>query len=401
MKRWIPALLCLLCAGYLAAQNTSVEQAWSLLRERRRPEAIVLLRGLIRKNPADAEARLLLGSVLMEDGKRDESIAQLKEAVRLRPRSAEAQNALGEAYNAFEDPKAARAPFEKAIAINPKFATARMNLGSVLIQTGDLAEAAAQLDQAIALIGDKQDAAYARYLRAKVYTERGETEKTTAALKKAVELQPDFAEAWSDLGDAYKKVQDDAHALTAFERAVKIRPDDAVAQTRLANQLLAMDRAHEAVEHFEIAQRLSPSDQSVLNGLQRALRKDGQQEKADEVKKRLAELLHEKDLSDQNSMIAIRLNNEAAALEKSGDLKAAVEKYRRALELDPAHNGIRVNLAVALLKTGNWKEGLELMRDAVKRDPNNSALKAALGDALEQAPVEFGGKGRARPAKQP
>lgn len=398
MTRWIPVLV---CAGYAAAQNASVEQAWSLLRQGRRPEAITLLRGVIREKPANADAHLLLGSVLMEDGQREESIAQLMEAVRLRPRSAQAQNALGEAYNAFDDPKAARAPFEKAIAINPKFATARMNLGSVLIQTGDLSAASAQLDRAIALMADKQDGAYARYLRAKIHTERGETERAIAALKKAVELEPDFAEAWSDLGDAYKRLQDDAHALTAFERAVRIRPDDAVAQTRLANQLLAMDRGDEAVEHFEIAQRLSPSDQSVLNGLQRALRKDGQQEKADEVKKRLAELLHEKDLSDQNSMTAIRLNNEAARLEKNGDLRAAVEKYRRALELDPAHNGIRVNLAVALLKTGDWKAGLELMRDAVKREPNNAKLKAALDDALEQAPVEFGGKGKARTAKQP
>ena len=398
MKQW---LLALVVSGCLAAQNAAVEPAWNLLREGHRAEAVVLLHRLIREDPANADARLLLGSVLMEDGQREESIAQLTEAVRLRPRSAEAQNALGEAYNAFDDPKSARAPFERAIAIDPKFPAARVNLGGVLIQIGDPAAAAVQLDRAIALIGDKPDAAYAYYLRAKIYTERGETEKSIAALKKAVELQQGFAEAWSDLGDAYKKNQDDVHALRAFEHAVKIKPDDAVAQTRLANQLLAQDRAHEAVEHFEIAVRLTPSDQSVLNGLQRALRKDGQQEKADEVKKRLAELLHEKDLSDQNSMIAIRFNNEGAALEKSGDLRGAVEKYRRALELDPGHNGIRVNLAVALLRTGDWKAGLELMRDAVSRDPNNATLKAALADALEQAPVEFGGKGKTRVARQP
>src|SRR5579884_2172077 len=135
VKRWV---LTLVCAGYLAAQNASVEQAWSLLREGRRPEAVALLRGLIRENPANADARLLLGSVLMEQGQREESIAQLTEAVRLRPRSAEAQNALGEAYNAFEDPKSARAPFERAIAIDPRFAIARVNLGAVLIQTGEL-----------------------------------------------------------------------------------------------------------------------------------------------------------------------------------------------------------------------------------------------------------------------
>ena len=84
-------------------------------------------------------------------------------------------------------------------------------------------------------------------------------------------------------------------------------------------------------------------------------------------------------------MVAIRLNNEGVTLEKNGDLKAAVETYRRALELDPAHNGIRVNLAVALLRTGDWREGLDLMREAVRRDPNNPTLKAALDDALKQA----------------
>ena len=37
------------------------------------------------------------------------------------------------------------------------------------------------------------------------------------------------------------------------------------------------------------------------------------------------------------------MNNEGANLEKAGDLQAAVEKYRKALELDPAHNGIRIS----------------------------------------------------------
>src|SRR5579884_605588 len=109
VKRWILALL---CAGWLVAQNASVEPAWTLLREGHKREAVALLRRLVRENPGNADARLLLGSVLMEEGQRDESIAQLTEAVRLRPHSAEAQNALGEAYNAFDDPKSARAPFE-------------------------------------------------------------------------------------------------------------------------------------------------------------------------------------------------------------------------------------------------------------------------------------------------
>lgn len=153
--------------------------------------------------------------------------------------------------------------------------------------------------------------------------------------------------------------------------------------------------------HFREAVRLSPWDQAALNGLQRALREDGQEQEADEVKKKLAELLRAKDKSDQNSLIAVRLNNEGAVLEKAGSLREAVEKYRQASELDPEHNGIRVNLGVALLPLGQWKEGLAQLREAAKREPNNAVLKAALADALTQAPVEFGGQGKGRTASTP
>jgi tetratricopeptide (TPR) repeat protein len=395
------SFLAIALAALLQAQSQPVEQAWDLLAKGQRPEAIRLLEKTIQENPRQADARLLLGSVLMEEGRREESIAQLREAVRLQPNSAEAQNALGEACNAFDDPKSARAAFEKAVDLDPKLAVAHVNLGMVLLHAGEMDTAAVHLDRAIALVGHAQDAAYPLYLRAKIYTQRGQVEKASRALKEAVSLQPDFSEAWSDLGSARKILLDDAGALTAFKRAVEINPADAVAQGRLGTQYLDAGQAHAAVVHFEDAVRLSPSDQAALNGLQRALREDGQEPQADEVKKKLAELLRAKDKSDQNSLIAVRLNNEGAALEKAGNLRQAVEKYRQASALDPEHNGVRVNLAVALLRLGQWKEGLALLRDAARRDPNNAVLKAALDDALMQAPVEFGGPGKSRTAPRP
>jgi tetratricopeptide (TPR) repeat protein len=374
------------CGALLQAQRSPLENAWDLLRNGDRPAAIRLLRQFVHDHPADADARLLLGSVLMEEGRRDESIAQLTEAVRLRPNSAEVQNALGEAYNAFDDPKSARAPLEKAVALDPKFAVAHVNLGTVLLQTGNMDPAAAHLDRAIALLGNTRDAAEPMYLRAKVYTDHGEVDKAAAALRKAVSLRPDFAEAWSDLGDAQRRLSDSAGALNAFRRAVEIKPDDEVAQTRLATELLSQGQAHEAALHFEEAVRLSPSDQSALNGLQRALRADGQTARADEVKKRLTELLRRKDTDDQNSLVAIRLNNEGAALEKAGDLHGALEKYRAALALWPDHVGIRINIAAALLHLGQWNEGVAELREVLRRDPSNEQVKAALNEALAHPP---------------
>lgn len=393
-------LAALACAGLLLAQRKPIENAWELAMKGQRPQAIRLLHQIIKDNPRDADARLLLGSILQEEGERTESIAQLREAVRLRPRSAEAQNALGEALKAFGEVKAARGPFEKAVSLNPGFAQAHVNLGLVLLEAGEFDGAATQLDRAIELLGHKPDAANAHYLRAQVYTEQNDVPKAAAQLQEAVAVRPDFAEAWSDLGDARRTLSDDAGALAAFERAVSLAPDDAVAQTRLGSEYLDQGKAHLAVEHLQEAARLDPENQSTLYNLQRAFREDGQEEQADAIKTKLAEMLREKDKADQNLLAGIQLNNQGADLEKAGNLAAATEKYREALGLLPDHVGIRVNYAVALLRLAQWRQGLAELREAVRREPGNALWKAALEDALKQAPVEFGGQGQAGKARK-
>lgn len=375
----------LLFAATLAAQRPPVETAWDLIAKGRRSEAVGLLRQMIKTDPRYVEARLLLGSILMEDGDRSGAIEQLSEAVRLQPKSAEAHNALGEAYTAFGDPKSARPEFEKALAVDPAFAQAHVDLGALLLDEGGGDAAAQHLDRAIQLLGHKPDAAYPLYLRAKIYSEHRDPKKAVSVLEKAVSIRPDFGEAWSDLGEARKATLDDAGALGAFERAAELSPQDAVAQTRLGSKLLEMGRAHDAIPHLEAAARLDSKNQSTLYTLERALLKDGQREQAAAVKQQLAELLYNKDKADQNLVAAIELNNRGAALEKSGDLTGAVEKYRAALALFPEHVGIRTNFAIALLKLGHWDEGISQMREALRREPGNAQLNAALEDALAQA----------------
>ncbi len=304
----------------------------------------------------------------------------------LRPRSEVAENALGEAYRKFGETAAAQAAFEKAIALKPDYGIGQLNLGQALLVKGDAAGAARHLDRAIALLGRNDDAADAHYLRAKLFSAQNQSKQAVAQLEQAVAIRPKFAEAWSDLGHARTSMLDDAGALAALERAVAANPGDAVAQYRLGAEYLQEGKAHAAVAHLRIAYERNPTDQSTLNALQTALRQDGDIAGANRVKEQLAELLRERDRINQNKLAAVRLNNEGAALEKSGDLRGALAKYREASRLDPDHNGIRVNYAVALLRLGEWTEGLNQLHAALERDPNNAQLKSALKDALAQAP---------------
>lgn len=393
MRRFLPLLTC----AVLLAQRTPLDSAWDLLANGNRKEAARVARQIIAANPRDGEARLFLGSILAEDGSMPEAIAQLKEAVRLMPRSALAYNALGEAQKSAGDRRAARGDFERAVELDPAFAQAHANLALVLLEAAENAAAAGHLDIAIKIFGASADAAYPHYLRAKIYTEQNEIEKAAAGLQRAVALRPDFAEAWSDLGQARKTLLDDDGAFAAFQRSVELDAADAISQYRLGAEYLRRGDAGEAVRHLRESYRLNPRNQSTLHSLQLALRQDGKSEEAARVKEELAVLLRQIDQESQAAFGALQLNNEGAALEKSGNLRGALEKYRQAVALDPEHAGFHMNFGVALLRLGQWKEGLAELRDAARRDPDSALIKTALQDALEQAPVEFGGKGIAKP----
>ncbi|MCU1291600.1 MAG: Tetratricopeptide 2 repeat protein [Bryobacterales bacterium] len=383
----VPLLLIAACVS-VEGQSTPLDQAWALAAKGERAQAINVARSIAKREPRNADVHLFLGSLLVEEGQGPEAIDQLTEAVRLRPNSSEAWNALGEAYNAFGDSKNAREPFEQAVRLNPKFGVAQANLGAVLLHQGEPAAAATHLDTAIRLLGRSPDAGEPHYLRARICTVMGQTEDAATHLEQAVALRPDFAEAWSDLGQARKARLDTAGALAAYERAVKLNPDDAVAQYRLGAEYLHQDQLVSAITHLQAAYQLAPDDQSTLNALQTALRQNGQMEEAAAVKQKLTEVLRNRDQKSQLALKALKLNNQGADLERTGKLQEAVEKYREALDLQPDHNGFRVNYAVALLRTGHWTDGLNQLHEALQRHPDDHDIQVALKDALSQAPPD-------------
>jgi tetratricopeptide (TPR) repeat protein len=311
----------------------------------------------------------------------------LKIAVEQRPRSEEAQNALGEAYNKFGETAAAKTAFEKAVAIKPDYGIGQLNLGQVLVAQGDLAGAAKHLDRAIALLRQGDDAADAHYFRARIDSAQNRPRAAATQLETAVRIRPAFAGAWSDLGQVRTQLLDDSGALAAFEHAVATNPNDAVAQYRLGAEYLHQGKTQPAIDHLRRAYELNPSDQSTLNALQMALRQSGDLDGADRLKQQLAELLRDRDRINQNKLKAVQINNDGAALEKSGDLRGALAKYRDAAQLDPSHAGIRTNYGVALLRMGKWSEGLDELHQALQLDPQNEQIRAALKDALSQAPA--------------
>ena len=380
----------LACTALLAQGQSSLERARKLVSVGSFDKAEAMLRQTIAADPSNIDARVLLGKTLALQGVRGEAIEQLAEAVRLNPSSATAHNEFGMVLSRFVEVKVAREEFETALELDPGLAEAHVNLSLVLAQAGELAAAGDHLDRAIELQGNSPEAAYAHYLRAKIWGAQDQIDKTTVELQWAVRLRPDYAEAWSDLGGMLRLALDNARATEALQRAVALKPEDALAQYRLGQLYLQEGHAFKAVEHLKQALFYAPNDRATLYNLMLALRKAGRSEEARPIEKRMAELQHQSDRASEVGFAASDLNSEGIQLERSGDIRAALAKYRAALDLDPTGFGFRLNYALALCRLGRWQDGIVELREVLRLDPDNADAAKALYIAVDKAKPQSG-----------
>ena len=81
----------------------------------------------------------------------------------------------------------------------------------------------------------------------------GHLDEALAEFKKATELDPKLAVAFTDLGGVYIEKRDYAAAITPLKRAVELSPDLDAAHRLLGYALLAQGYATEAIPHLEKA----------------------------------------------------------------------------------------------------------------------------------------------------
>lgn len=134
------------------------------------------------------------------------------------------------------------------------------------------------------------------------------------AFKKAIELNPKYAEAYANLGALYAKFKDYAKAIQLYQKCIKIKPTYAGAYTNLGNALNKIKRHEEAVYFHKIAISL-------------------------------------------DAKAANHFSNCASAYKNLGRFNKAQNFYEKALALDPKHVNAHFDLATVLLQTGEYKLG--------------------------------------------
>jgi tetratricopeptide (TPR) repeat protein len=107
-------------------------------------------------------------------------------------------------------------------------------------------------------------------------------QKAILFLKKAIELNPEFSEAYYNLGLSYERLGEYKDSIKNLKEAIKLSPDDANAYYTLGYAYYQKKKYKKAVDAFEEAARLKPNNRFTHSKLGYAYLARGNEERARE-----------------------------------------------------------------------------------------------------------------------
>jgi adenylate cyclase len=214
---------------------------------------------------------------------------------------------------------------------------------------------------------------FARRTRTGLYTAIGHFEA-------AIAVDPGFAKAYSGLADSYTVLVNHGHepadalfpkAREAARRAIELDPDLAEAHASIGIIALEFEDEPDAAERaLREAIARNPSYATAWHWLALALNFVGRLDEAHEAMERALEL---------DPMAHVVHVSYGEMLVDAGKAERAREYFRRGLELEPDYPGVSAGLARAEIALWNWRGAEDALELALRRNPNN--IHALLGKA--------------------
>jgi tetratricopeptide (TPR) repeat protein/tRNA A-37 threonylcarbamoyl transferase component Bud32 len=291
------------------------------------------------------------------------------------------------------------------VALQPQNAGARLNLGLALGNAGQPEQAIIEFQKALELEPDYADA-YSN-LGAVLCDDLERYEEAVDACRKAIDLNPKSEHAYYNLSNVYIKQGKWVETELASQQATKINSRHAGAWHNYGTSLREQNKLEEAVDACRKALDINPRRDNTWCELGLALRRQGELDKAIDAFQKAVEIdphrigawiilgniLRSQDQLDE---AIAQYSNALAANPKSVDLKMrlalllgatgrsdeAIAHYWEILQRFPDFAAARINLFVLFKQHGKLDEAVSKLREAVRGKPNDAEARFLLGYAL-------------------
>ncbi|PIL21630.1 hypothetical protein P775_02930 [Puniceibacterium antarcticum] len=174
----------------------------------------------------------------------------------------------------------------------------------------------------------------------------GELDAAVAAYKQAIAIQPDYVAAHNNLGTTLRLQNKTDAAITAFKRAIEIRPDYAEAYFNLGNAFQTQHKLDSAISAYESAILLKPKYAEVYNNMGAAL----------QAKRELHAAQLALEFATRTSPDYAEAHcNLGSVLQEQGQFTEAINAFKRTLQIRPDHAVAEANLLHQKHQIGDWQ----------------------------------------------
>lgn len=198
------------------------------------------------------------GETLLGEGLATEALARFEQALETEPDSPEARDALGRAFLALGQREEAEASFLDALELDPDWAAPRVGLASLAMHRDDPIKVIHHLERAISSDPEYSDA-YVELGR--YYGLLGESALAQSTFELWIRRHPEDADMFINAGLTCFDAGEFDSALSYFERALDAAEDSeqhSGARTFKANSLDMLGRYEEAITAYEEVIRKTP-----------------------------------------------------------------------------------------------------------------------------------------------
>lgn len=342
-----------------------LDDARSLLQSGDRNGAIVQLKNVLQQDPDSVQARLLLGTIYLEEEQYDEAEKELSKARSLggdeaviAPKLATVLLSLNQ-YQRLLD--GVQNPVDAPPAVQ---AAVLVRRGRALVELNQLDDATAAFDQAVQTVPDFAEA-YLGY--ALIEIRGGNLQQALSNVERMLSQMPDSRDALILKGDLLAALEQPEPSHASYEQAVRVAPKNLQARLRLVSSYLAAGNIEAAATAVEQARNIAPRNVLALHMQALVEFRQGHLQAA----------LRQINLVMEVAPDFPPANMLAGSLEyENGDYDLARKHLNVVVNKIPSNVTARKLLAATELKLGNHAEAEDLLQVL---DPDNTEDRGVLG----------------------
>jgi tetratricopeptide (TPR) repeat protein len=247
------------------------------------------------------------------------------------------------------------------------------------------------------------------YKKANTFYELQRYEDALDNYKQAIEIKPEYAQAWNGKAKALYELDSHPEALSAYDKAIELEPNYLDSWRGRGFALNKLKRYQEAIYSFDKALKLQPESPEIFNARGKALSNLKRYDEAIQSYDKAVELKPDYDqawynkasvlynlkryqdaLDTYEQVIYLKPNNERAwynsgnALVNLNRKKDALKAYSKAVQYKPNFYQAWLSRGNILISLRHYREAIESFQEVLKYNPGNFDALYSQGWALHQ-----------------